>query len=48
MMKSGEFLIQRYYFSEGLIEYNSLHDEEIGKALSILGNQTEYKRILGK
>ncbi|MDR0982081.1 MAG: S41 family peptidase [Culturomica sp.] len=44
----AEFLIQRYYFSEGLIEYNSLHDEEIGKALSILGNQTEYKRILGK
>ena len=41
-----EEFIQRYYFSEGVIEYRIQYDEETKKAVEILTNQKEYQRIL--
>lgn len=41
-----EQFIQRYYFMEGVIEYRATHDKEIRKAMEILANQDEYKKIL--
>jgi len=41
-----EQFIQRYYFSEGVIEYKVQHDPEIAKATEILAKPAEYKRIL--
>ena len=38
--------IQRYYSSEGLIEYQIKHDQGILKAVEILANKEEYQQIL--
>ena len=38
--------IQRYYSSEGLIEYQIKHDQGILKAVEILANKDEYQKIL--
>ncbi|MEG2790161.1 MAG: S41 family peptidase [Odoribacter sp.] len=42
----AEQFIQRYYFIEGIIEYKVKHDKEIDKAIEILVNKNEYKKIL--
>lgn len=42
----AEQFIQRYYFTEGVIEYKTKHDKEIDKAIEILSNPGEYQKIL--
>lgn len=42
----SEQFIQRYHFSEGLVEYRIKYDEEIAKAVEILSQEQEYLRIL--
>lgn len=41
-----EQFIQRYYFTEGVIEYKSTHDKEVEKAVEVLANKDEYQKIL--
>lgn len=41
-----EQFVQRYYYLEGVIEYKMKHDKEIDKAVEILANKEEYKKIL--
>lgn len=41
-----EQFIQRYYFVEGVIEYKVSHDKEVQKAVEILANKDEYRKIL--
>lgn len=41
-----EQFIQRYYYMEGIIEYNMSHDKEVQKAVEILANKNEYQKIL--
>lgn len=40
--------IQRYYQMEGVIEYGTLNDKEIKKAIEVLQNQKDYNKILNK
>ncbi|MDR1756661.1 MAG: S41 family peptidase [Culturomica sp.] len=42
----AEQFIQRYYFSEGVIEYNLKTDKEVLKALEILSDQAGYAQLL--
>lgn len=44
----GAELMQRYYFTPGVIEYQLPLDKEVEKAAAILNDSTEYKRILSK
>ncbi|WP_026913664.1 S41 family peptidase [Christiangramia portivictoriae] len=39
-------IIKRYFYKEGLYEYYTANNPEIAKAKEILGNETEYTRIL--
>lgn len=39
-------LIERYYMQEGLIEYNTRNDRTILKAIEILSDEEEYRKIL--
>lgn len=41
-----EQFIQRYYFTEGVIEYRMQHDREIAKAIEVLSNKNEYRKLL--
>lgn len=41
-----EQFIQRYYFIEGIIEYKMKHDKEIEKAVEVLADREEYRKIL--
>lgn len=42
----SEQFIQRYYYSEGVIEYQMRHDKEVKKAIEILADKTKYEQIL--
>jgi carboxyl-terminal processing protease len=42
----AEQFIQRYYFFEGVIEYNINYDKETKEAINILANQEKYQEIL--
>jgi carboxyl-terminal processing protease len=39
-------ILKRYFYREGLYEYQLTHDEAIKKATEVLANTTEYNRIL--
>ncbi|MEM6687510.1 MAG: peptidase S41, partial [Bacteroidota bacterium] len=39
-------ILKRYFYREGLYEYQLTHDEAIKKATQILANQSEYSSIL--
>ncbi|MDO1502150.1 S41 family peptidase [Winogradskyella maritima] len=39
-------IIKRYFYSEGLYDYYKSNNPEIRKALDVLGNPTEYRKIL--
>lgn len=41
-----EQFIQRYYYTEGVLEYKVKHDKEVAKATETLGNRAEYDKIL--
>lgn len=41
-----EELISRYYYQEGVIEASLNDDEDIEKALEVLADQNEFKRVL--
>ena len=40
--------IQRYYQMEGVVEYGTIHDKEVLKAIEILKSPEEYNKMLGK
>ena len=39
-------ILKRYFYREGMYEYQLTHDEAIKKATEVLANTTEYNRIL--
>ena len=39
-------IVKRYYFQRGTVEVSLKGDEDLEKAVEILHNQDEYKRIL--
>ncbi|PTX60510.1 carboxyl-terminal processing protease [Kordia periserrulae] len=39
-------ILKRYFYREGLYEYQLTHDEAIKKATEVLANKSEYNRIL--
>ncbi len=41
-----EDIVARYYFEKGMVETRFKHDKEIKKAIDVLHNQGEYKKIL--
>lgn len=41
-----EELISRYYYQEGVVEASLKHDEEVKKALGVLGDQQQVRQIL--
>jgi carboxyl-terminal processing protease len=41
-----EDIVARYYFEKGTVETRFKHDKEIKKAIDVLHNQVEYKKIL--
>lgn len=41
-----EQFIQRYYYIEGVLQYKLHHDKEIDKAVEVLANREEYRKIL--
>ena len=41
-------IIKRYQYKEGLYQYYIKNNLEVKKAVSILGNSTEYNKILKK
>ncbi len=41
-----EDIVARYYFERGAVETRFKHDKEIKKAIEVLHNQVEYKKIL--
>lgn len=38
--------MQRYYYAEGVIQYNVSRDKEISKAVEVLANRDEYSKLL--
>lgn len=42
----AEQFMQRYYYLEGVVEYRVYHDPEVRKAIEILTDREEYKKIL--
>lgn len=42
-----EQFVQRYYFTEGVVEYKMYHDREIAKAAEILSDREVYRKLLG-
>ncbi|MDL2231208.1 S41 family peptidase [Porphyromonadaceae bacterium OttesenSCG-928-L07] len=42
----AEYMMQRYYYSEGVIEYNTHKDEEIAKAVEVLSDKETYLNLL--
>lgn len=44
--KLEENIIQRYFYNEGVFQHKIKFDEEIAKAVSILNNPNQYKKIL--
>jgi carboxyl-terminal processing protease len=44
--KLEENIIQRYFYDEGVFEHKIKFDEEIAKAVSVLNNPNQYKKIL--
>lgn len=41
-------IVSRYYFQKGRVEALLKHDNELKKAIELLNNETEYKKILSK
>ena len=41
-------IVSRYYFQKGRVEALLKHDNELKKAVELLNNEAEYKKILGK
>lgn len=41
-------IVKRYYYQAGSVEEALKGDEDVEKALEVLGNESEYKKILGK
>jgi carboxyl-terminal processing protease len=41
-----EDIVARYYFEKGAVETRFKHDKEIKKAIDVLHNQVEYRKIL--
>ncbi len=41
-----EEIASRYYFEKGTVEARFKHDDEVKKAMEVLRNSTEYKKIL--
>jgi carboxyl-terminal processing protease len=41
-----EEIVSRYYFEKGAVENRLKNDQEVKKAMEVLRNQAEYKRIL--
>lgn len=41
-------IVSRYYFQKGRVEVSLKDDPELKKAIEILGNEKQYKEILGK
>lgn len=41
-------ILKRYFYKEGMYEYNLTHSDEIKEAQNVLGNLKEYNKILGK
>lgn len=46
--KINEEIITRFFYKEGLFEYDTKNNLEIKKAISILNNTSEYNKILKK
>jgi len=44
--KLEENIIQRYFYDEGVFQHKIKFDEEIAKAVSVLNNPNQYKKIL--
>lgn len=44
--KLEENIIQRYFYNEGVFQHKIKFDEEIAKAVSILNNPNQYKKVL--
>lgn len=42
-----EEIVSRYYFEKGTVEAKFKNDSEVKKAMDVLRNQSEYKKILG-
>jgi len=40
-------ILKRYFYKEGMYEYNLTHSDEIKEAQNVLANTKEYKKILG-
>ncbi len=41
-------IVSRYYFQKGLVKHTLEKDNEVAKAIEILRNPTEYKKLLSK
>ena len=41
-----EEIVSRYYFEKGIVEARFKNDNEVKKAMDVLRNQSEYKKIL--
>ncbi len=41
-------IVSKYYYQKGRVEASLKHDKELKKAIEILKDQKEYKKILGK
>jgi len=44
----SEEIIKRYYYAEGVYQQKAIFDPVILKAVSILNNEKEYDKIIGK
>ena len=44
----ADAIVLHYYYRKGCIEAALRHDPDIKKAVEILGNTTEYNKILGR
>jgi carboxyl-terminal processing protease len=44
----SEEIVKRYYFAEGVYQQKAIFDHVILKAVSILNNEKEYSKIIGK
>jgi carboxyl-terminal processing protease len=44
--KLTEEIVKRYYYSEGVYQQKVVFDSEISKAVSVLNNESEYRKIL--
>lgn len=44
----SEEIIKRYYYAEGVYQQKAIFDNDILKAVSILNNEKEYRKIIGQ